>query len=79
MSLGVLPLSESRSTSSIQTTKYKANGGSWSPLQRPHHRSSVSYPTVRAQFSALSVEDRLEFLSWLFEGALSHCISRPII
>jgi hypothetical protein len=24
---------------------------------------------------ALPVEDRLQFLSWLFEGALSHCIS----
>ncbi|CDM29877.1 hypothetical protein DTO013E5_9494 [Penicillium roqueforti] len=44
----------------------------------PHRRSSVSFPTVRAQFSALPVEDRLEFLSWLFEGALSHCISTPL-
>ncbi|KAJ6119025.1 hypothetical protein N7471_013645 [Penicillium samsonianum] len=44
----------------------------------PHRRSSVSFPTVRAQFSALPVEDRLEFLPWLFEGALSHCISTPL-
>lgn len=43
-----------------------------------HRRSSVSFPIVRAQFSALPVEDRLEFLSWLFEGALSHCISTPL-
>ena len=41
------------------------------------HRQSISFPTVRAQFSALSVEDRLQFLSWLFEGALSHCASSP--
>lgn len=39
-----------------------------------HRRSSVSFPIVHAQFSALPVEDRLEFLSWLFEGALSHYI-----
>jgi len=43
-------------------------------------RNSVSFPTVRAQFSALPVEDRLQFLSWLFESALSHYVStRPNI
>lgn len=45
----------------------------------PRRRNSVSFPTVRAQFSALPVEDRLQFLSWLFEGALSHCIPTPLI
>ncbi|KAJ5678490.1 uncharacterized protein N7477_004123 [Penicillium maclennaniae] len=34
-------------------------------------RKNVSLPTLRAHFSALSVEERLQFLSWLFEGALS--------
>ncbi|KAJ6114047.1 hypothetical protein N7523_007364, partial [Penicillium sp. IBT 18751x] len=38
---------------------------------------STSFPTVRAQFSALSVEDRLQFLSWLVQGVLSHCASTP--
>ncbi|OOQ83690.1 hypothetical protein PEBR_33475 [Penicillium brasilianum] len=38
---------------------------------------NVSFPTLRAQFSALSVEERLQFLSWLFEGALSHCFHWP--
>jgi hypothetical protein len=38
---------------------------------------NVSFPTLRAQFSALSVEERLQFLSWLFEGALSYCLHRP--
>ena len=33
-----------------------------------------SFPSLRAQFSALSVEDRVQFLSWLFEGALSRCL-----
>ncbi|KAJ5737250.1 uncharacterized protein N7483_002375 [Penicillium malachiteum] len=37
-------------------------------------RQNVSFSTVRAQFSALPVEHRLQFLSWLFEGALSQCL-----
>ncbi|KAJ6096615.1 hypothetical protein N7486_007361 [Penicillium sp. IBT 16267x] len=41
----------------------------------PRRRNRASFPTVRAQFSALPVEDRLQFLSWLFESALSHCVS----
>jgi hypothetical protein len=40
-------------------------------------RKNVSFPTLRAQFSAISVEERLQFLSWLFEGALSHCLHPP--
>ncbi|OQE14272.1 hypothetical protein PENFLA_c039G00714 [Penicillium flavigenum] len=40
-------------------------------------RKNVSLPTFRAQFSALPVEERLQFLSWLFEGALSHCLHTP--
>lgn len=44
--------------------------------RRPGHpKASVS--TILAQFSALPVEDRLQFLSWLFEGALSRCLPRP--
>ncbi|CAI7629235.1 unnamed protein product [Penicillium palitans] len=39
--------------------------------------SKIKKGSVRAQFSALSVEDRLQFLSWLFEGALTHCASAP--
>lgn len=45
-------------------------------LEKSHRRrKSVSFPDVRAQFLALPVEDRLQFLSWLFEGALPHCTS----
>lgn len=40
-------------------------------------RQNVSFSTARAQFSALPVEDRLQFLSWLFEGALSQCLQMP--
>ncbi|CAG8135378.1 unnamed protein product [Penicillium olsonii] len=40
-------------------------------------RKNVSLPAFCAQFSALPAEERLQFLSWLFEGALSHCIHTP--
>ncbi|KAI3219559.1 hypothetical protein DTO012A9_10204 [Penicillium roqueforti] len=40
-------------------------------------KNDVSFPTVRAQFSALSVNNRLQFLSWLFEGALPRCLPSP--
>lgn len=36
-----------------------------------------SLSTMRAHFSALTAEDRLEFLSWLFESALTHCVPCP--
>jgi hypothetical protein len=41
----------------------------------PGRHKRVAFPAICAQFSALPVEDRLQFLSWLFEGALSHCVS----
>ncbi|CAG8205534.1 unnamed protein product [Penicillium salamii] len=47
----------------------------WSTLELG--RKNVSLPAFRAQFSALPAEERLQFLSWLFEGALSHCIHTP--
>ncbi|KAJ5472100.1 hypothetical protein N7539_008669 [Penicillium diatomitis] len=40
-------------------------------------RKNVSLPTLRAQFSAPPVEERVQFLSWLFESALSHCVHLP--
>ena len=30
--------------------------------------------TAFSQFMILPIEDRLQFLSWLFEGALRHCV-----
>ncbi|KAJ5682149.1 hypothetical protein N7462_005314 [Penicillium macrosclerotiorum] len=35
----------------------------------------TSFSVLRDQFSSLPIQERLEFLSWLFEGALSHCVS----
>ncbi|KAI3092205.1 hypothetical protein CBS147333_10244 [Penicillium roqueforti] len=59
------------------TRQRHSRNGSARPKKGSGHRQSISFPTVRAQFSALSVEDRLQFLSWLFEGALTHCSSTP--
>ncbi|CAG8059190.1 unnamed protein product [Penicillium salamii] len=50
------------------------------PKKRPRRSprgtnpSNASFPTIRAHFSALTAEDRLQFLSWLFEGTLSRCL-----
>jgi hypothetical protein len=65
------------SKKSSGTRKGHTRIGSARPKKVSGHRQSVSFPTVRAQFSSLSVEDRLQFLSWLFEGALTHCASAP--
>lgn len=58
-------------------TRKKSTGRG--PGRPPKNRNSVlknvSFSSVRSQFSAMSVEDRLQFLSWLFEGALPHCVS----
>ena len=43
------------------------------PGTRRHKHPPFS--TVRSQFMVMSVEDTLQFLSWLFEVALSHCVS----
>ncbi|KAJ5474126.1 hypothetical protein N7475_003692 [Penicillium sp. IBT 31633x] len=59
------------------TRKRDTRIGSTRPKKSSGRRQSISFTTVRAQFSALSVEDRLQFLSWLFEGALTHCASAP--
>jgi hypothetical protein len=37
-------------------------------------RGSPSFSTILSHFSALPAEDRLQFLSWLFEGVLSRCL-----
>lgn len=54
--------------------KRHTKSGSGRSNSRPDRHKSVSFAAVRAQFSALPIEDRLQFLSWLFEGALSHCV-----
>ncbi|KAJ5166057.1 hypothetical protein N7492_006353 [Penicillium capsulatum] len=37
----------------------------------------MSFSILRDQFSSLPIEERLQFLSWLFEGALSQCLHVP--
>ncbi|EKV06385.1 hypothetical protein PDIG_70080 [Penicillium digitatum PHI26] len=34
----------------------------------------MSFPILRDHFSSLPVEEQLQFLSWLFQGALSQCL-----
>ncbi|KAJ5101086.1 hypothetical protein N7456_007138 [Penicillium angulare] len=45
----------------------------------PRAKSPVgtSVSVLLDQFSSLPVEERLQFLSWLFEGALSQCLHLP--
>lgn len=40
-------------------------------------RIRPSFPLVRSQFLDMPFEDRLQFLSWLFEGSLHRCIPTP--
>lgn len=50
------------------------------PSKRPRtgtapHEGGGSFLTLRSHFLTSSVDERLQFLSWLFEGALPRCIS----
>lgn len=45
---------------------------------RGKNRTEASFSTIRAHFTALAAEDRLQFLSWLFEGSLSRCIPSDV-
>lgn len=45
------------------------------PNPKTRRRKPTLFPTVRSQFLAMSVQGRMQFLSWLFEGVLSHCVS----
>jgi isopenicillin N synthase-like dioxygenase len=80
--------SESRVTSNRQPTsvakrlnrRKKIKGIGSSGLVSSQVTSSYNSPTfasIRSQFFAMSFQDRLQFVSWLFEGALSQCISPP--
>ncbi|KAF9883543.1 hypothetical protein FE257_003376 [Aspergillus nanangensis] len=39
--------------------------------------TETSHTSLRSHFLSLPTNERLEFLSWLFEGALPHCTSEP--
>lgn len=41
---------------------------------RANGQVKMSFSILRDQFSSLHVEEQLQFLSWLFQGALSQCI-----
>ncbi|KAJ5701398.1 hypothetical protein N7488_008946 [Penicillium malachiteum] len=44
---------------------------------RANRPVGTSFSAFRDQFFSLPVEERLQFLSWLFEGALSQCLHMP--
>jgi hypothetical protein len=54
--------------------RHTGNGSGRLPNKGPSRRKNLSFPVLRSQFSAMSVDDRLQFLSWLFEGALQRCV-----
>ncbi|KAE8155678.1 hypothetical protein BDV40DRAFT_112331 [Aspergillus tamarii] len=43
------------------------------PMSGP--KEYTSFPAFCTQFLSLSIDERLQFLSWLFEGALQRCVS----
>ena len=50
------------------------NAGQSTRANRP---LKMSFSILRDQFSSLPIEERLQFLSWFFEGALSQCLHIP--
>lgn len=53
------------------------------PAKRPRtgaapHEGRGSFLTLRSHFFTLPFEERLQFLSWPFEGALSHCMPESL-
>ena len=76
-------------TGSINVEPGKATGQSSDSEQSTRHlskrpridrawpdREEVPY-SLRSLFQRSSVNERTEFISWLFEGALSRCVSEP--
>lgn len=60
-----VPGRQSKITKLSSTGRRYSKNGAGRSNKELHCHSSVSFLTVRAQFSALPVEDRLEFLSWV--------------
>lgn len=43
----------------------------------PTHQHESPFAALRSRFLTLGVDQRLEFLSWLFQGAISQCLLDP--
>ncbi|KAJ5938512.1 hypothetical protein N7466_001646 [Penicillium verhagenii] len=69
---------QSRTINSSGVRKMHTKRSSGRSNKTSGNRQSISFLKVCDQFSELSVEDRVQFLSWLFEGALSYCASTPL-
>ena len=73
---------KSHSCSSEPTTSCKQRSEAEQPEQSSKRRRTItvsqecghSFTTLCSSFQSLPMEDRLQFLSWLFEGALPRCM-----
>lgn len=59
------------------THKTTRNGPRRSNNKNASRRIRPSLPLLRSQFLDMPVEERLQFLSWLFEGSLQRCFPTP--
>ena len=53
----------------------KGKGPNRLPNTGVSSRKTFSFSSLRSYFLAMPAEERLQFLSWLFEGSLQHCVS----
>ncbi|OJD13184.1 hypothetical protein ACJ73_09233 [Blastomyces percursus] len=69
-------LREGSSSEQSESLKRGAEGLEEQTTKRPRIASTLpthSFITVRSHFLSLQLDERLQFLSWLFEGALARC------
>ncbi|KAM5464663.1 hypothetical protein MferCBS49748_005390 [Microsporum ferrugineum] len=67
---------EGSSSKQSESLKRGAEGLEEQTTKRPRIASTLpthSFITVRSHFLSLQLDERLQFLSWLFEGALASC------
>ncbi|KKZ60151.1 hypothetical protein EMCG_05073 [[Emmonsia] crescens] len=67
---------EGSSSKQSKSLKRGAEGLGERTMKQPRIASTLptlSFTTVRSHFLSLQLDDRLQFLSWLFEGALASC------
>ncbi|KAJ5288020.1 hypothetical protein N7478_003706 [Penicillium angulare] len=59
-----------------QTTMKARQSSKVDRRTRAKDSARMSFSILRGYFCSLPVEERLQFLSWLFQGALSQCLHR---
>ncbi|KAJ5267206.1 hypothetical protein N7478_010014 [Penicillium angulare] len=61
---------------SKSTMKARRQSSKGDRRTRAKDSARMSFPILRGYFCSLPVEEQLQFLSWLFQGALSQCLHR---